>query len=132
MQAQFSFWSPDTLYTHGCFLDFKAEAWKSVTVQRGIYFKHTPINSICCLESVRGFSCYFLAVKVGARVKAFVFLTQCSICGKEDFKSGTKFLLSKQNHNFAEDIAEDDRRQLQKECYSSISNENQIWRLERL
>lgn len=60
---------------------------------------------------VHGFSCYFLAVKVGARVKAFVFLTQCSICVKEDFKCRTKLLLSEQNHNFAEDIAEDDRQQ---------------------
>lgn len=61
------------------------------------------------------FSCYFLAVKVDARVKAFVFLTQCSICVKEDFKSGTKLLLSEQNHNFAEDIEGNDRHQLLKD-----------------
>lgn len=96
------------------FLDFKDCAWKSVTVQKGIYFKHPSINPVCCLESVHGFSCCFLAAKIGARVKAFVFLTQCSICMKEDFKSGTKLLLSEQNHNFAEDVAEEDRHQLLK------------------
>lgn len=55
------------------------------------------------------FSCYFLAVKVAARVKAFVFLTQCSIRVKEDFKSRTKLLLSEQNHNSAEDIEENNK-----------------------
>lgn len=55
------------------------------------------------------FSCYFLAVKVGARVKAFVFLTQCSIRVKKNFKSGTKLLLSEQNHNSAEAVEENNK-----------------------